>query len=230
MRGTVVFDLDGTLADTAPDIMATLNVLLQREGLPPLPLSAARALIGAGARALIGRGFAVAGAVLETARHERLFAAFLEHYADHVADHSTLFPGADVALTALADDDWALAVCTNKPARHTLLFLDALGLTSRFAAIAGRDTFPFCKPDARHLTQAARLALGRDGPTIMVGDSATDVATARNAGVPVIGVSFGYTETPMHALGPDELIDHYDDLPLAVARLAERTWPAKSIW
>lgn len=219
MRGTVVFDLDGTLAETAPDVMATLNVLLQREGLPLLPVSAARTLVGAGAKALIERGFKAAGHPLSPEKLESLFADFLVHYLDHVADLSFLFPGVEAALAGLADQGHLLAVCTNKPERHSKALIEKLGVIERFAAIAGRDTFAFCKPDPRHLTETIRLAGGDPARAVMVGDSRTDIDTAKAAGIPVVAVPFGYTDTPVHELGPDVVIDHFDLLQAEVARL-----------
>jgi phosphoglycolate phosphatase len=220
MRGTLVFDLDGTLAETAPDIMATLNHLLVREGLDALPVSAARNLVGAGARALLERGFKTAGRPLGAAQLEGLFQDFLVHYLDHVADLSFLFPGVEPALKALAGEGFGLAVCTNKPEPHSRALIDRLGILGMFAAIAGRETFAFCKPDPRHLTETIRLAGGDAARAIMIGDSRTDVDTARKAGIPVIGVTFGYTDTPMHDLAPDAIIEHFDDLAGAVGRLA----------
>lgn len=219
MRGTVVFDLDGTLAETAPDVMATLNVLLQREGLPLLPVSAARTLVGAGAKALIERGFKAAGHPLSPEKLESLFADFLVHYLDHVADLSFLFPGVEAALAGLADQGHLLAVCTNKPERHSKALIEKLGVIERFAAIAGRDTFAFCKPDPRHLTETIRLAGGDPARAVMVGDSRTDIDTAKAAGIPVVAVPFGYTDTPVQELGPDAVIDHFDLLQAEVARL-----------
>lgn len=219
MRGTVVFDLDGTLAETAPDIMATLNVLLQAEGLAALPVSAARNLVGAGARALIERGFRASGVPLSPERLDRLFEAFLAHYLDHVADHSFLFPGVEAALTALASEGHLLAVCTNKPERHSRALIEQLGVFDRFAAIAGRDTFAFCKPDPRHLTETIRLAGGDIGRAVMVGDSRTDIDTAKAASLPVVAVTFGYTDTPVEQLGPDVVISHFDTLAAEIARL-----------
>lgn len=212
MRGTLVFDLDGTLAETAPDIMATLNHLLMQEGLEPLPVSAARDLVGAGARALLERGFTAAGRPLSPQRLDDLFQAFLAHYLDHVADLSFLFPGVENALKNLAGAGFALSVCTNKPELHSRALIDRLGILPLFAFVAGRETFAFCKPDPRHLTETIRLGGGDAARAIMIGDSRTDVETARAAGIPVIGVTFGYTDTPMNELGPDRIIGHFDEL------------------
>lgn len=216
---TIVFDLDGTLAETAPDIMATLNVILQQQGLAALPLDKARVLVGAGAKALIERGFKVSGAALGPDRLEALFQEFLEIYAGRVVDESHLFEGVVTALDRLCARGMKLAVCTNKPIRHTMLMLDAFGITRKFAAIAGRDTFAVCKPDPRHLTLTIAAAGGDPGRAIMVGDSLTDIATAKAAHVPVIAVPFGYTDVPVETLDPDIVIPHFDALEDAIDRL-----------
>lgn len=218
MRGTVVFDLDGTLAETAPDIMAALNMLLVREGLPAMPVSAARQLVGAGARALIDRGFKASGRPLSPEKLDALFAMLLDHYLENIADGSYLFPGVETALTTLADQGYRLAVCTNKPEPHSKALLKALGVADRFAAIAGRETFAVCKPDPRHLTETIRLAGGDVSRAVMVGDSRTDIDTAKAARIPVIAVPFGYTDVPIHELGPDVVIEHFDQLAPEVAR------------
>jgi phosphoglycolate phosphatase len=218
-RPIVVFDLDGTLAETAGDLIATLNVILLREGLQTIPLAKAKELIGAGARALIERGFRVNGMALAPERLDSLFADFLSHYEAHILDHSHLFEGVSEALDRLAAEGFLLAVCTNKIARHSVKLLDLLGIGDRFAAIAGRDTFPFFKPDPRHLTETIRLAGGDPARAVMVGDSSTDLETARAAGIPSIGVPFGYTDIPIRDLGPTLIIAHFSELREAVRSL-----------
>ena len=215
----VVFDLDGTLADTAPDLIATLNVILAREGLPGIDYEEARDLIGAGARALIERGLRLSEAEVPAARLDRMFADFLAHYGAHICDQTRLFPGVIEALDGLAARGYRLAVCTNKMEAHSLLLIERLGIADRFAAICGRDTFPWFKPDPRHLTMTVERAGGDPARCILVGDSKTDVDTARAAGAGTIGVPFGYTDVPMARLGPDRLVDHYDLLIEAVEEL-----------
>lgn len=215
----VVFDLDGTLAETAPDIMRTLNVILEREGLPALPLERARELVGAGARALISRGFKVSGRPLDDETLERLFEEFLLIYAEDVASNSFLFDGVLDALDTLAAEGYALAVCTNKPILHTRLILDHFKIAQRFAAVAGRDSFPFHKPDPRHLTLTIEAAGADPARAVMIGDSRTDIATARAAGIPTICVPFGYTDVPIETLEPDLIIQHFDGLPEAVRQI-----------
>ncbi len=216
MTRTLVFDLDGTLAETAPDIMGTLNHLLMHEGLAPLPLAKARDLVGSGAKALLERGFAAAGRPLPPQRLEPLFQDFLAHYFEHIADLSFLYPGAEVALERLSARGFILAICTNKPERHARELMQRLGVHGYFAAIAGRETFPYAKPDPRHLLETIALAGGEAARAIMVGDSRADVDSARAAAIPVIGVSFGYSDTPMAALNPDRVISGFDALEAAI--------------
>jgi len=208
----LVFDLDGTLADTASDLIGTLNALLVREGLPAVAPESARSLVGAGARALIERGFALHEVSLSPARIEPLAADFLAHYEAHIAHQTRLFPGARTALERFDAAGFRLAICTNKPERLARLLLDRLAVADRFDAICGRGSFPVHKPDPQMLYLTVAAAGGDPGRTIMIGDSATDIDTARNAGAPVIAVDFGYTDTPIAALGPDRVISHFDDL------------------
>jgi phosphoglycolate phosphatase len=214
----VVFDLDGTLAETAPNIMMTLNVILERQGLPALPLERARELVGAGARALIERGFKVSGRELDVLLLDQLFEQFLTIYAEDVCSASHLFDGVLGAMDTLEAEGFLLAVCTNKPIRHARLMLEHFGVAARFAAVSGRDSFPYFKPDPRHLTLTIEQAGGDPARAVMIGDSLTDIATARAAGIPAICVPFGYTDVPMIVLKPDIIIEHFDELPEAVRR------------
>jgi phosphoglycolate phosphatase len=216
---TIVFDLDGTLVDTAPDLIDTLNVILTREGLPVLGYDEARSLIGYGARRMIERGLAVAGRPQPAAELDRMFNAFIAHYADHVADRSRPFPGVEAALDGLAGRGYRLAVCTNKLEWLSVRLLGALGLAGRFAAICGQDTFGVQKPHPDALLGTLRMAGGDPRHAVMVGDSQTDIATARAARVPVVAVDFGYTEIPAAQLGADRIISHFNQLLESVAVL-----------
>ncbi len=224
----LVFDLDGTLADTAHDLVATLNVLLRREGLDTVPVAAARALVGAGARALVERGFATRGVTLTPERLEPLVQDFLAHYEDHIADETRLFPGAEAALARFRDAGFALAVCTNKPQRLAQLLLERLEVEGLFAAICGRGAFPVHKPDPRTLLLTIAAAGGDPARALMVGDSKTDIDTAKNAAIPVAAVDFGYTEIPVCELGPDCVISHFDELWDAAARLIVERPPTRT--
>lgn len=214
----VAFDLDGTLVDTAPDLIGALNAVLTEEGLPTVPLASARHLVGQGARALLVRGFAEAGRTLEAVEADRLVARFLDIYADHIADESRPFPGLALALDALQADGARLTVCTNKPTRFARLLLEALDLSHRFVCCTGPEDAPARKPDPRHLLASIEAAGGADR-FLLVGDSFADVAAARGAGAPVIVVDFGYTETPAAELGGDRLISSFAELPGAVRDL-----------
>jgi phosphoglycolate phosphatase len=224
----LVFDLDGTLAETAGDLMGTLNVILAREGLTPLPLASARSLLGAGARALIARGFAMAGRTLAPDRLQTLFEEFLVHYNAHIADHSFLFPGVEAALDRAAAAGFRLAVCTNKLEHSSHLLLRALGVADRFGFVCGQDTFGVAKPDPTPLIETVAQAGGALADAIMVGDSGTDVETARAAGIPVIAVDFGYTDRPIAEFAPDRIISHFDALWDAVASIRAARRPPSS--
>ncbi len=216
---TVVFDLDGTLVDTAPDLINALNIVLAREGLPPMPFASARNMIGGGARKLIERGLEAEGVEVTPADLARMMDDFIGHYAEHIADDSRPFEGLEAALDELAGDGYRLAVCTNKLEWLSRRLLDRLSLSGRFAAICGADTFGISKPDPAILRQTVARAGGALAETIMVGDAGTDVGVARRAGVPVIGVSFGYTEVPIADLKPDRVIHHMRELKAAVEGL-----------
>jgi phosphoglycolate phosphatase len=215
----IVFDLDGTLIDTAPDLVDTLNVILAREGLEPIPFEQARGMIGAGARRLLERGLRRDAGALPGDIIERLYKDFLAYYAQHMADRSRAFPGLEPALDALAGAGHQFAVCTNKLESLSVELLKALNLAQRFTAICGQDTFGMQKPDPDILRRTIARA-GEIGNAIVVGDSMTDVATARAAGVPIIAVTFGYADRPPGAFGADALIASFADLPPAVAELA----------
>ena len=219
MAPTIVFDLDGTLIDTAPDLIDTLNVILARHGVPGVAFDDARSMIGAGVKPLLQRALASKGLHLPAGEIDRLYDEYLQLYAAHIADRSRPFPGLEGALDTLAAQGCRLAVCTNKLEWLSVRLLDALGLTPRFSAICGQDTFTMRKPDPDMLRLTIVRAGGDTGHALMVGDSMTDVATARAAGVPVVAVDFGYTETPAAELGADRLISHFDALPAAVRQL-----------
>jgi phosphoglycolate phosphatase len=223
---TIVFDLDGTLVDTAPDLISALNYVLDREGLPGVPLHAARNMIGAGARKLIERGLELDGRHVSVEELDRLTADFIDYYAGHIAEASRPFEGLEAALDDLARRGFRLAVCTNKLEWLSKRRLDRLQLSRRFAAICGADTFGVSKPDPAILQQTVLRAGGKLASTIMVGDAGTDIGVARRAGVPVIGVSFGYTDIPIEDLKPDRLVNHMRELPNAVAALLSLQGPS----
>ena len=217
---TIVFDLDGTLIDTAPDLVDTLNAVFAREGWPPVPYATARNQIGGGARAMIARGIAAEGIAVAPQKLDQLFADFIAHYSEHIADRSQSFPGVTDALDVLASGGCRFAVCTNKLERLSVKLLRQLKLADRFAAICGQDTFGIQKPDPDVLRRTIAAAGGSTPHAVMIGDSATDIRTARAAGIPVIAVDFGYSDRPVSEYGPDRIISDYAELPAAVAALS----------
>jgi phosphoglycolate phosphatase len=219
MMLTIVFDLDGTLVDTAPDLVDTLNLIFAREGLAPVPFETARRIIGGGARAMIQRGLAAEGRSVSPPEIDRLLAAFIAHYADHIADRSRPFPSLEQALDRLTERGFRLAVCTNKLEWLAERLLQTLDLAPRFAAICGQDTFGLPKPNPEMLRRTVLRAGGIPEHAVMVGDSGTDIRTARAAGVPVVAVDFGYTEVPVATLEPDRIISSFQQLPAVLLDL-----------
>jgi phosphoglycolate phosphatase len=209
---TIVYDLDGTLAIRSPAVSASLNWLLARDGLRPVEIESARSLLGAGARALIKRGFLASGRTLEPQKLETLFADFLAYYNSHIAVHTRLYPGVEKALEAFARLGWRQAVCTNKIEASAKLLIAKLGIAERFAFICGQDTFGVGKPDPKPLLETIAASGGARDRAIMVGDSSIDIRTARAANVPVIAVDFGYADVPAPELAPDRMISHFDEL------------------
>lgn len=219
-----VFDLDGTLADTAPDLVAALNHVLINEGLPQADFETARAFVGHGARVLIERAHAAHDVHLSDEQAIDLTDQFVGYYAQNIADGTLLFPHVLDAMDAMAEDGWHFAICTNKRESLARQLLDALDITERFEAICGGDTFAERKPNGQHILKTAASAGGPWSGVLMIGDSAPDVLAAKDADVPVIAVSFGYSHDPIQALDPDVLIDSFIDLP----EKAEQLVPAKA--
>ncbi len=216
MSPILVFDLDGTLADTMLDLIPVLNRITATEGLAAIPISDVGHVVGHGARAMIERAFAYHDRPLSIATHDRLFELFLTDYEENIAANTVLFDGAAEILDHYGADGWKLAVCTNKPERLAVKLLEQLGVVERFASITGGDTYAYRKPDPRHLTGTIAKAGGDPARAVMIGDSRTDIDTARAAGIPVIAVDFGYTDTPVAQLNPDRIISHFRELPLAI--------------
>lgn len=216
----IAFDLDGTLIDTAPDLIATLNWVLTGDGYAAMDPVAARPAIGYGARVMIEKSLEDQNVALAKAEIDRMHAAFLSYYAEHIADESQPFPGLETALDTLTERGCILAVCTNKGERLSRLLLDQLDLTPRFAAICGADTFANRKPDPSHLFGTIERAAGIPTRAVMIGDSITDIKTAKNADIPVVAVDFGYTEIPVSELGPDVVVSHYDEMVDAIEQIA----------
>ncbi len=216
---TLAFDLDGTLVDTAPDLIGVLNEMLVENGLPEVPLASARRLVGGGARYLLEHGFSEAGATFHAGDAPELVDRFIDLYLARIARESRPFDGVEDVLDGFRAAGAKLAVCTNKRTDLSLALLKAVNLLDRFDAVAGPDSVSRRKPDAAHLLECIDMAGGDPARAVMVGDSETDLGTARAAGVPVVLVSFGYTEIPIEELQGDALINSFAELPAVVARL-----------
>ena len=214
--GTIVFDLDGTLVDSVPDLAGSLDALMAEKGLAPIGVEQTRTLIGHGIPNLVRRGLAERGVAWEATAGAADVKRFTEIYGARVSLETRPYPGVESVLTALQAQGWRMGVCTNKMERLARAIVDDLGLARFFAVVAGPDTFKVGKPDPRHLTETARAAGGGE-PVIFVGDSEVDIATGKAAGVPVIAMTYGYTKTPLDELGADRLIGSFAELPEAIA-------------
>lgn len=215
---TVVFDLDGTLVDTAPDLMAGLNHVLAVEGMAPVHYDDMTFLVGQGARAMIERGFKLRNRNVEPTRLAELLDLFIDHYLSGMPGESKPFEGVVASLDALKADGFRLAVCTNKLERLTLPLLSGLKLDGYFDAVAGGDTFDVRKPDPGHILKTIERAGGDAAHGIMVGDSVNDILAARNADLPSIAVPFGYSDVPVETLSPTRIINHFDELTPSLVR------------
>ena len=219
LRGaTIAFDLDGTLVDTVGDLIGSMNEVLAAQKLSSFSVDAGRRLIGHGVSAAVQRAFAEKGLALDGEPLARMVDRFTEVYRGRIAQESRAYPGVPETLDRLAAAGARLAVCTNKRTALSVALLDALGLTQRFAVVAGGDLIAQ-KPDPRILRYAIEKAGGTTGRALSVGDSMVDQATARAAGVPVVGVTFGYVQTPLKAADFDALIDRFEELPQIAERL-----------
>ncbi|MGY6532158.1 HAD-IA family hydrolase [Glycocaulis sp.] len=215
----IAFDLDGTLVDTAPDLVRALNISIAPYGLAPVPVTDVRAMVGRGARALIARAFERESRALEAVLHEEALHRFLEAYGADIAADSRIFDGVEDALDTLAEAGARLSVCTNKPSALARQLLDALALSQRFERITGPEDAPAKKPDAAHLF-AAIGGPGEGRFVALVGDSEPDALAARAAGAAGVLYTKGYSEKPVSTLGADRLFDDFAILPGLLAELA----------
>ena len=221
MARGAIFDLDGTLADTAGDLLQAANAVLAPRGLPLLAEPDDRAFAGRGGREMIRRSLDKAGrdASAETALIDQMYPELLEAYGGALAVHTRLYDGVEACLDTIEAKGWRIGVCTNKPEGLALALLDALGVRSRFAAILGADTLPVRKPDPVHMTETA-VRIGADpARCVMIGDTVTDLKTARAAGAPCILTAFGFAAEPLEVLAPDAVVYHYAEIPATLERL-----------
>ncbi len=215
----ILFDLDGTLIDTAPDLAASMNFVLQQNGRREIPAADVRNMVGRGARVLMERGMAATGKPATEPEIDQLFDQFLDHYLDHIADFSVVFPSVEKTLKDLRAAGAILAVCTNKPESASIKLLKEFALDGYFSAIVGGDSLAVRKPDPGHVLGTIKKMGGHTSTAIMVGDSANDIDAAIAAGIPTIGVPFGYTPIPIYELGANLVVEHFDDLIPALIKL-----------
>jgi phosphoglycolate phosphatase len=213
----LIFDLDGTLADTAPDLLGATNAVLAARGRPLLDLAHLRHMVGFGARALIAQAMEASGTPVSEDQMPALVEIFLDHYRAHIADGTRLFPGVPETLAALKRRGARLGVLTNKPQELTDRLLPLLGLDGLFTAVYGAGRKPYTKPDPRIFHEVVADCGG--APGTMIGDSITDLNTARAAGAPCILFSYGFTPVPAAELGADLVLDEFGALPEALERL-----------
>lgn len=207
----VVFDLDGTLVDTAADLAAAVNQCLDIVGQPRLTPAQVRQFVGHGARVLIKRALEASGPATDAAI-EQLMPHFSRHYSKHIADYSRPYEGVRTTLETLAEDGCRLGVCTNKPERLSVDLLEALGLRRFFGTIVGGDTLQVRKPDPAPLRATMERLGGNPQRSVMVGDSRVDIETARAAGVPIVAVAFGFSSEPVASLGSTVSVDNFGQM------------------
>ena len=218
----VIFDLDGTLIDSAPDITGAVNKLLTRYGRPTIGVEQVRGMVGDGAPILLRRAFAATGAEIDPLASDEIYQTFLDYYEQQPSSLDSIFPGVPETLDLLLARGLKLGLCTNKPERVTTEVLAQLDLARYFESVAGGDTLPVRKPDGGHVSCVVeRLGASKDG-AVMVGDNHNDIAAARGAGIPVIAVSYGYPHFPTAEMGADAIIDHFTELPAMLDTLANR--------
>ena len=217
---TLVFDLDGTLVHSAPDLHAALNRTLAEAGRPAVTLEQVTRMIGDGVAMLVARGFEASGGPAPDP--DAALKRFREFYDRDAATLTALYPGVLETLERLRDSGYRMAVCTNKPAEPARAVLDAFGLSGYFAVVTGGDTFPVRKPSPGHLLGTLKMLRADPENAVMIGDSPNDVQVALNAAVPVIAVAYGYRRIPAEDMGADLLIDTFDQVPDALERLGLR--------
>jgi len=214
---TLVFDLDGTLVHSAPDLHAALNLALREFGRDDVTLHQVTQMIGDGVALLVERGFDASGGPAPDPA--AALALFLEYYERDPSTHTTLYPGVIETLEHLGNAGYRMAVCTNKPLEPARAVLDAYGLSAFFAAVSGGDTFPVRKPSPGHLLGTLAMMDADPAKAVMIGDSPNDVHVALNAAIPAIAVSYGYRRIPAEELGADILINRFDEIPTALQQL-----------
>ena len=225
MRGAI-FDLDGTLADTAGDLLAAANAVLAPRGLPLLDPARDRAFAGRGGRSMIRRSLSLMDAPPAESETEALadtlYPGLLAVYEERLAEETRLYEGVVPCLEALAAAGWRLGVCTNKPEHLAHLLLERLGVLDRFGAVLGAGSLPVIKPDPEHFHETVRRAGARPEHSVMLGDTRTDLMTARAAGVPCVLMRFGFAAEPLDELAPDAVVATFAEIGPVLERLRPR--------
>lgn len=216
----LIFDLDGTLIDSAPDVCASMNRVLAGMGRRELTLEETKEMVGWGGRVLAEKSLARTGRAGTDAEVDRFLEDFLATYAQHPAEHSRIFPGVIPVLDAFRSAGLRMGICTNKPTTATPPVLEAMGLAKYFDVVSCGDAVPHRKPDGRHVRLVVDELAATVETTALIGDSENDIAAAIDAGVRSVAVTFGYAHVPYDQLGADALIDHFRDLPRALAGIA----------
>ena len=219
--GTVIFDLDGTLVDSAPDIADALDELLQERGLEPIGLDGTRKLIGHGISNLVKKALALRGQETEPDELASATSLFQQFYATRLPAKAVAYPGVAQCLETLKNEGWRLVVCTNKLEAFSRAILKGLNLESYFEIVAGPDTFGVAKPNPEHLLRALPENRPSDYRVVMVGDSEVDIETAHAAHIPIIAVTYGYSKTPLAELKPQGLTGNFSEIPNLVKQLVE---------
>ncbi len=219
----LIFDLDGTLIDSAPDVCASINRVLTGMGRRELTLEETMDKVGWGGRVLVEKALAGTGEAGSEEDVDRALEGFITTYAQHPADHSIVFPGVLSVLDTFKSAGVRLGICTNKPTATTPPVLEAMGLAKFFDVVSCGDAVPHRKPDGRHVRLVVEELGATIETTVLIGDSENDISAAIDAGVRSVAVTFGYAHVPCDELGADALIDHFRDLPKALANIALTT-------
>ena len=216
----LLFDLDGTLIDSAPDVCASVNRVLETMDRPAISVADTKLLVGFGARTLVEKALAMTGPPGSKEDIDFLLAGFLDSYRQNPSEHTVLFPGAREALDRFQSAGICIGICTNKPEATCFPVLDALDLKRYFATVICGDTMEFRKPDPRHVFHTLEEMGAKRDDAAFIGDSETDIKAANNAGLPSVLVTFGYCHLPFKTLGANALIDHFDQLDYALNEIA----------
>jgi len=219
---SIIFDLDGTLIDSAPDVCASVNRALETMGRPSISVDDTKSLVGFGARILVEKALQITGLPGTEDDIDVLLSGFLDSYRQNPSEHTTIFPGVCEALERYTQAGTLIGICTNKPEATCFPVLEALDLRRFFFTVICGDTLEFRKPDPRHVFHTLDAMGASRDTAIFVGDSEADIEAAKNAGLPSVLVTFGYCHVPFDSLGADVVIDHFDDLDEALNSIARQ--------